>query len=401
MRIAAHLLDDRHTGAMERQPREVLDAMNATSGLPPLPARQTRARLALRVVATAAVVVVIFVGVLPRIANYSDVWATISDMTWLEVVTLLMVTVWNVVTYWFVLVAALPGLRYGQAAVANQASTAIANTVPAGAALGVGVTFAMYRSWGFSRVAVTRSVVVSGIWINFVKLGLPVVALALLAIEGDVSVALVVASLIGVAALVASVVVFAMLLSSDRMARSIGTAAGRLVSRPLARLGRRPVTSWGPAVARFRADTIDLVGSRWLALTVTSVISQLSLAAVLLTTLRHVGLDQETLSWITVLASFAFVRLISALPITPGGVGVVELGYVAALTIGLDEGQQVRVVAAVLVFRFLTYFLPIPVGAIAYVYWRANRSWRRVPPDRRTAPDLDSGTPGSEQGHPR
>ena len=31
------------------------------------------------------------------------------------------------------------------------------------------------------------------------------------------------------------------------------------------------------------------------------------------------------------LAAFAFVRLISALPITPGGLGVVELGYTAAL----------------------------------------------------------------------
>ena len=98
--------------------------------------------------------------------------------------------------------------------------------------------------------------------------------------------------------------------------------------------------------------------------------------------------------WITVLASFAFVRLISALPITPGGVGVVELGYVASLTVGLDESQRASVVAAVLVFRFLTYFLPIPAGVVAYLYWRGNTSWRQIP-------EADSGIPGSVQGDTR
>jgi len=33
----------------------------------------------------------------------------------------------------------------------------------------------------------------------------------------------------------------------------------------------------------------------------------------------------------------------------------------------------------VLVFRALTYVLPIPLGAVAYVFWRRNKSWRRPP----------------------
>lgn len=32
-----------------------------------------------------------------------------------------------------------------------------------------------------------------------------------------------------------------------------------------------------------------------------------------------------------------------------------------------------------LIFRALTYVLPIPLGLAAYVLWRRNRSWRRVP----------------------
>ena len=106
----------------------------------PAQARATRIKRLIQAVVSLAVVVGIFAGVMPRIANYGDVWDTIRAMTWLEVTTLLLIGVWNLVTYWLVLTAVLPGLTYSQAAVSNQASTAIANSLPAGGALGVGVT---------------------------------------------------------------------------------------------------------------------------------------------------------------------------------------------------------------------------------------------------------------------
>lgn len=365
-----------------------------------------RARPVLRWLLTVVVVVGIFVGVLPRIASYSDVWATISDMSWLEVTSLLLIAIWNLVTYWLVLVAALPGLRYGQAAMVTQASTAVANTLPAGAALGVGMMYAMLSSWGFAPATVARSLLVTGVWNNYIKLGFPVIALALLTVGGDVSAALVVASLIGLAVLAATILMFALLLRSDHLARSLGDAAGRLTSRLRRSFRRPPVTGWGRSASRFRADTVELVTSRWLNLTAATLVSHLTLAVVLLVAVRSVGLSQEQVSWVTVLASFAFVRLISALPITPGGVGVVELGYVAALSIGLDQSERTSVVAAVLVFRFLTYVLPIPLGALAYAFWRTGRGRRRgpaSPPGRRaspeTTPEAGSGVSGSGPGN--
>ena len=149
------------------------EATNGTGDAQEAPSRHKRLGQVIRAVVSVAIVAGIFIGVMPRIANYSDVWETIADMTWLEVTTLLLIALWNLVTYWFVMVAALPGLRYGQAAVVNQASTAISNTLPGGGAIGVGVTYAMYRSWGFTIAAITRSIVVSGIWNNFMKLGFP------------------------------------------------------------------------------------------------------------------------------------------------------------------------------------------------------------------------------------
>ncbi|HUC25836.1 MAG TPA: hypothetical protein VMA73_24275 [Streptosporangiaceae bacterium] len=41
--------------------------------------------------------------------------------------------------------------------------------------------------------------------------------------------------------------------------------------------------------------------------------------------------------WQTTLAAFAFVRLLTVLPITPGGAGITELGLVGILAAGADH----------------------------------------------------------------
>ncbi len=322
------------------------------------------------------IVVGIFVGVMPLIADYGEVWDTISAMTALETLGLLLVGLWNLATYWFVIVAALPGLRLREAAVVNQASTAVANTLPGGGAIGVGVSIAMLTSWGFRIAAIARSAVVTGIWNNFVKLGMPVLALALLALEGEITPARLAAAAAGIGVLIAAVVIFALILKSDRLARAIGRALGGVVDWFRKLFRRDPMADWGQRATKFRRDTIGLLRHRWIMLTVATLVSHFSLYIVLLATLRNVGVSQEQLSWITVFAAFSFVRLISALPITPGGVGVVELGYAATMTIGLDSTTKAQVVAAILVFRAITYLLPIPLGAISYVIWRVNKTWR-------------------------
>jgi uncharacterized protein (TIRG00374 family) len=338
-----------------------------------------RWRAILRGLLSLAVVIGIFVGVMPRIADYSDVWATIRAMTWLEITTLVLIGAWNIVTYWMVMVAVLPGLTYGQAAVANQASTAVANTLPAGGVLGLGLTYRMYRSWGFSTADFALSALVSGVWNNFMKLGFPIVALTLLAVTGDASPALVTAAFVGVGVLVAAIVILVLVLRSEAMAAKVGRWLGSVVSALRRAFRRPPVEGWSESAVRFSTQTSSLLHDRWLRITAATLISHVSLYLVLLVALRHVGVSNEEVSWVTVLAGFSFVRLISALPITPGGVGVVELGYAAYLGIGLDDITTAQVVAAVLVFRFITYFLPIPFGAGAYIFWRRNRSWRKEP----------------------
>ncbi|MBA3289062.1 MAG: flippase-like domain-containing protein [Acidimicrobiia bacterium] len=337
-----------------------------------------------------AVVALIFGFFFPKVADYGEVWETITEMTALELGTLGAVGVWNLVSYWPLLTAAQPGLRVREAAVANLASTAIANTVPGGAAVGVGVTLTMQKSWGVPVRQTALAAVVSGVWNNFVKLGLPVVALGLLALNGQAGPALGVAAAVGVLVLVVAITLFALLLRSERMAGRIGATAGRFVSALARVVGRRPRTGWDAKAATFRADVVGLLRRRWGRITVTALASHVSLFAVLLLALRHVGVSNDEVSWQEVLAAFAFVRLLSAVPITPGGLGVVELGLAAAMGSGLPDGTKNQIAAAVLLYRALTWLLPIPLGVAAWGFWRVNTSWRRTVAERHESrPDMD------------
>jgi uncharacterized membrane protein YbhN (UPF0104 family) len=353
----------------------------------------------LQAVISLVIVVGIFVGVMPLIADYGDVFETIKAMTGLEMGSLVLFGLWNLATYWFVLTAALPGLRLREAAVVNQASTAVSNTLPAGGVIGVGVSITMLTSWGFTIGSIGRSAVVTGIWNNFVKLGMPVLAVSLLALEGELTPARVTAAAIGIAVLVGAVVVFGLLLRSDRLARALGRTLGRVIDWFRRLLHKQEVGGWEERSSAFRTDTIGLLRHRWIWLTVATLLSHISLYLVLLVALRHVGVSESELSWIAVLAAFSFVRLISALPLTPGGVGVVELGYSAVLTLGMDDITSAKVVAAILVFRAVTYLLPIPLGVAAYVIWRINKSWK-MPEQQRAAIagdayDYDPPTPST------
>jgi putative heme transporter len=328
---------------------------------------RARTRAALQSGLSVAVVVAIFYGLL-RDTDLGEVGHALADMTTLELAGLLLVTLWNAVTYWLVLQSALPGLSLRQAAISSTTSTAVANAVPGGAAFGVVTTTAMYSSWGVPGPAIARAVVVTGIWNTFVKLGMPVLALAILAVAGEAGPGLVSAAFAGVAVLAVAVVVFALVLRSDELARRMGHLLTVAANRVLRLVRRGPVPDWGAAAVRFRRDTIGLLRHRWLPLTLTTLVSHVSLYVVLLVALRDVGVSEDEVSWAEVLGAFAFVRLLTALPVTPGGVGVVELGLTAALVVA--GGDQAEVVAAVLVFRGLTYLLPVPFGAFTYLLWR-------------------------------
>jgi uncharacterized membrane protein YbhN (UPF0104 family) len=302
-----------------------------------------------------------------RDIDLGQVWAQVTAMTWLELATLGLASAWNLATYALVWMAVTPGLSFWRATVMTQSTTAVTNTVPAGSAVGVAMTYGMLGSWAYSRSRTTTAVLVSGVWNTFAKLGLPVLALALVALQGDAGAGRLTAATAGIGALVAAVAVFALMLRSERMARRVGELAGRAASRVLGLFGRPPLAGWELATVKFRTRTLQLLGRGWVPITAATLVSHLSLFAVLLVSLRQVGVSDAEVGWAEALAVFAFARLATAIPITPGGAGVVEAVLIGGLTAAGGDREQVT--AAVLVYRALTWGLPIVVGIACYLWW--------------------------------
>jgi uncharacterized membrane protein YbhN (UPF0104 family) len=324
-----------------------------------------------RIVTFPVLVVVVLFGVMPRLADLNDVWEVLGTLSAKSALALAALALWNLATYWPMLVAAMPGLRLGQAALVSQSSTAVAMTVPAGGAVAVGISYAMYASWGFSRATIARSTLATFFANMSFKLVLPACSLAVLTLVGEPTTGLMVTAVVGVGLVLITGALAVVVLRDERPARRIGRAAERTVSFARGLAGRAPVSMWSDRAARFRTEIVGLLRARWRPLFVTELVSQLSVFTVLLVSLRLLGISGEDVSWAQAFAVFAFVRLGSSVPIVPGNVGLAELGYIGGLT--LAGGDRTEVVAAVLLFRFLTYFIQIPIGGATYLVWRRRR----------------------------
>jgi putative heme transporter len=342
------------------------------------PEQRRRRRLVVRSVLGAVVVGALFFGVLPQVADLSSVWTHIGTMSVMQLSTLSAVAIGSLLAYGLVLMAVMPGLTFAQATVVSQSSTAVANTMPAGGALAVGVSYRFYGSWGFTNAAITRNVVVTGIWNVFSKLALPVIALVLLVATGGGGNGVVAAAIVGVIVLVLAVALGGLTLSSEHAAHRIGDAVGALVVRVGRRFHRIYPPNGGDVAVRFRRDTIGLLRQRGLKLTGAIVLSQLSIFVVLLFSLRAVGVTAGDVSWIEVLAAYAATRLASTVPITPGGIGLVELGLAGTLI--AMGGVEAPVIAGVLVFRMLSFFVSVPLGLGMFVVWKKMVRWRQPVP---------------------
>ena len=334
-------------------------------------------RRAVETIVSLSIVVALFALAIPEVTGtgYAEIWDAFDALDAWELAGLF--SLWLVVmwTYTGVLTASLPGLGRTQALVMNFAGSAVSNVVPFGGAVGVGATYAMGRSWGFGVPTMTRSILVSGFWNVFAKLGIPVTALVLLAFSGQSSPSLTAAAAVGLVLAVAMVVVFVLVLRSDRLAAWVGDTAERVASWGLGLLRRSPVTGLTDRLVEFRHDSMGLIRSRWQALTFWMVVYTVGQFLLLLLCVRALGATTDELGWVEVFAAFAFNRLLTTIPLTPSGVGFSETGAVAALVaFGAPEDSAA---AAVLLYSGFTYALEIPLGLVGWVAWATVGRWRK------------------------
>lgn len=346
-----------------------------------LPKRRGRHLLlrAVQVVASFAVVSVLFAKVLPRVtgADGHQIWHHLSRLSVMQLAALVVVWLAGLWAYTWVLTGSLPGLTHAQALTLNLAGSAVSNLVSFGGAVGIGVTFAMAGSWGFRPGAITLSTLVSGVWNVLAKLALPLLGLIGLLVTGEIANhRLVVASVI--AAAILSVVVASMIgaLSSERAARLISAVVESIGTRALHLVRSKREVHWDVAVLDFRHRTIGLLRQGALRMSLGMMAYALLQAILAWQCFRAVG---STLTVPEVFAGYAFGRLLTSVVVTPSGVGISELGVAALLT--SFGGDPATTTAGVLLFSLFTYLIEIPVGALGWLTWALWTPWRRPVPE--------------------
>ncbi len=330
----------------------------------------------LRSIGGLAVVAICFVWLLPTFASYGDVLEALRPASSRLGITgsmlLAFVVTANLVSPSLSQLAALPGLTPGRAVWADWSTTTVTNLVPGGSALSIGLIWSMYRSFGLARAAIARSIVVTGVGDILVKLGAPLPALLWLWTQRPVSATLAQAAILGAALFAAAIVLLGVVVSGPALAARLGWLLDRL---PF--LGG----NWPARLEELRVDTVSLIGTRGWALAAATVAGHANLYLLLVLCLRAVGVERATLGWAPILAAFAFGRLVTALPITPGGLGVMEVGLTGALS-AVGSASTAALVAAVLLFRALSFALPLPLGLVGLLIWNLRRPPVRPLPNR-------------------
>jgi len=210
---------------------------------------------------------------------------------------------------------------------------------------------------------------------------MPVIGVVALLASGVVEETYLLMAAIGVLAIGVAVVAFAMVLRSEHGARTVGRWADRAANPLTRRLGHGRTVDLTGKILDFRSSVVDVMQARWVQVTLSTLLLQLTSWAILVLALRglEAGTGAVTVTWNEALAAFSFARVASFIPITPGGLGTVDAALVAMLSgYGATSSQAL---AADLVWRAATYLPQVVLGALTFLWWRvtaARRSRKRA-----------------------
>jgi putative heme transporter len=232
-------------------------------------------------------------------------------------------------------------------------------------------SYAMLKNWGLRERAIGLATLVTGIWNQLFIFACPIIGVAALVANGGSSRTLEWVALIGLVVFAVIVIGFAVGLQSARLARRIGDKAADIVTWLKHLINRGPVKWTGETFVRFREEAIELLGRRWHVLTLATLANQLTVFVVFVFSLRAVGVTRGHVDIIEAFAAWSLARVLGSIPITPGGLGIVELGLTGMLVgFGASNAQAV---ASTLLYRFLVAVPTLILGLIAASTWKLDK----------------------------
>ena len=277
------------------------------------------------------------------------------------------------------LAASVDTLTLGQSLVVTEAYVGCSNSTIGGAAIGTGIKVAMLRAWNISGEAIAASItataVIPGIalWAASFAATIPSVVTGR---AGMLHQAVCAISFIGV---IGPVTFWMLLLRHPRWVAWLARVADRALlvglhlpmpSKVKRRLARMDVCR---EAERLREAATPFLGRRGAATMALALVGQVTISCVLLVALRSLGVGHEVTA-LEVCRCMALARVLGSLTPVPGGLGLLDVGLLGGL---ISAGApRPAALAAIGVFRALTFVLPMITGPAALLLWR--RTQRRA-----------------------
>jgi uncharacterized protein (TIRG00374 family) len=323
------------------------------------------------------IAIFIFGFVLPNVIDYETVFDVLKSLEPRDYLIMLAAGLFLYVPEGALYASLMPGMGLRRGMSAWVASTAVSTTIP-GADLVV--RYGMYRSWGFGVERTMLGIFLSGLFDNIVKFSLPSVAVIAFLVLGAGDLGdFVWVAIIALAVLIVMAVVVIGMVRSEAFTQWLAAKTESIANWGLGKVKRDPLEGLSEKVVGFRDLAIGIVKERGVRAMFYSVTGKLWAFVMLTLALRIVGLDAETLPLGQIFIVWVIVLMITAIPITPGGVGIAALSYIFFFSQILGNEYSDIIAAGIVLFRLAQWFLPIPIGWVSVGLWRRQITKGQLP----------------------
>lgn len=306
-----------------------------------------------------------------------DVWAELPQLrhvNWLWFPVMLGLAAVSLVCLWWLVRIALPQVSWFLAGTSQLAGNAVTKFVPGGPPIGAALQYRMLSVAGVGPGSAATALGATGLLATWVLFAVPLVAVGVSLVGSPVPGSMIHVAWGGAMVFVLMFLAGLAITRSDRLLEFVGGPIERANRWLFTRLGRTGgITVHG--LKEQRDEMVGTLGGNFRNALGAAMGKWLFEYLVLVAALLAIG-ARPRLS--LVLLAFATSAVLGMIPITPGGLGFVEAGLTAMLTLSGVSGSDALL--ATLAFRLFTYWLPLPAGLIAYLAFR--RRYGRPPEER-------------------
>jgi uncharacterized protein (TIRG00374 family) len=258
------------------------------------------------------------------------------------------------------------------------ASNAVNLIMPGGAAVGAAVQFRMLVTSGKDTSSTVGGLAAFSLLGVGGLLALPAFALPVILVGAPTSRGLINAAVLGAVGFVVFTALGAVVLAYDAPLRWCGRGVQRLRNSVLR--NRPPLVELDETLLSQRNEIRSVLGKQWWQALLLSA-GRLALDYLcLLASLRATGSRPRPS---LILVAYAVAGVVGMIPVTPGGLGLVEASLTGLLV--LADVNSSQAVLATLTYRLASYWAPLCAGPIAYGLFRIRYRSRRSPPQTSVA----------------